>query len=204
MEKKFFTRNTYDSILYESEHFSVVPSLGSLVEGWVLIIPKEETLNISLLEVTLQNELAQLIQEIESFQRSLFGDTVIFEHGPANKCSKTGCGVDYAHLHMVPFKKNLIDGIRKFLGLNYNWVEIEGISNISKYNKDCLDYLYYRSTDNRHYITFYKEFPSQIFRQVIAHFENIPDRYNWREYPENHNILKTMAEFNKIKVSHEW
>lgn len=204
MEKKFFTKEMYDTILCESEHFTVVPSLGSLIEGWVLIAPKEETLNFSLLNEKKYSDLEHLINVIKSFQRTIFDNTIIFEHGPANKCSKTGCGVDYAHLHLVPCEYNLIDGIQSFLKLDYKWHEIQDISEISNINTQVLDYLYFRTQKDQHFITLKEEFPSQIFRQVIAHYKGIPNRYNWREFPEYDTIIGTITEFEKMKVCHEY
>lgn len=204
MEKGFFSNELYNTVLYESEHFIVVPSLGSLVEGWVLIAPKEEILNFSLLNNNQYTELECLVNDVRSFQKVNYGNSVIFEHGPSNKCSNTGCGVDYAHLYLVPIESDLIDGINKFLKLDFKWIEINNISFISKLNIETLDYLYYRSPNNKHFITFREDFPSQIFRQVIAYYKGLPNQYNWRLFPEYNTINKTIIEFEKLKVSHEF
>lgn len=118
-------------------------------------------------------------------------------------CSKTGCGVDYAHLHMVPFSFDLISGIQKFLHIDLKFQEIKSISEIVGLNKDNLDYLYYRTHDNHQFCAFKPEFPSQIFRQVIAYYLGIPEKYRWREYPESKMIEKTIRDFEAIRVCHE-
>lgn len=199
---KFFTKEFCDTVLYESQHFRVVPSLGSLIKGWVLITPKEEYLNFSLLNEPKYAELELLINEIKAFQNSIYGDTVIFEHGPTHKCSKTGCGVDYAHLHLVPCRFNLLDGFHKYLKIDLKWHEIRGISEILNFNKNELDYLYYRTSNDRHFITLHEEFPSQVFRKVIAHYIGNPGKYNWREFPELMTIRKTIQDFEEINVCH--
>ncbi|MCJ7448970.1 MAG: hypothetical protein MUO72_14895 [Bacteroidales bacterium] len=203
MEKKFCTNEMFDTILYESEHFKVVPSLGSLIEGWVLITPKKEALNFSMLYEDIYSELELVISEIRNIQHSLYGNSILFEHGPMKNASKTGCGVDYAHLHLVPTRLDLISGIQKFLHVDFKWQEIVGISEINSINRDLQDYLYYRTLDNRHFCTFNQEFPSQIFRQVIAYSLGFPERYNWKEYPELAVINKTIQDFASIKVCHE-
>jgi ATP adenylyltransferase len=203
MERKFFTNEMFDTILLESKHFNVVPSLGSLVEGWVLITPKEESLNFSMLSEERYSELENLISEIRNIQISLYGSSLIFEHGPMRSCSNTGCGVDYAHLHMVPISFDLLSGIQKFLNIDLKFQEIRSISEIVDLNKDNLDYLYYRTPDNHQFCAFKPEFPSQIFRQVIAYYLGIPEKYRWREYPESKMIEKTISDFEAIKVCHE-
>ncbi|MCK9401404.1 MAG: HIT domain-containing protein [Bacteroidales bacterium] len=203
INKKFFTEEMYDTLLYETEHFTVIPSLGSFIEGWVLIVPKEEILNFSQLTKEKHFELDQLINTIKSIQDSVYGNTVIFEHGPSAKCSKTGCGVDYAHLHLVPCEYNLIDGFQYYFTPNLKWHEIQNIAEIANFNVNKLDYLYYRTQDNKHFVAIREEFPSQIFRQIIAHYKGLPSKYDWKKFPEYQIIKKTIAEFKKIKVHHE-
>ena len=43
--KKFNDLVSYNVRLYETENFAVIPSLGSIVEGWLLIIPKKHYLS---------------------------------------------------------------------------------------------------------------------------------------------------------------
>lgn len=203
MHKRFFTDEIYDSPLYESEHFNVVPSLGSLVEGWVLVVPKEEILNFSQLTEKKYSELEELVNFIKSFQTSLYENAIVFEHGPTDKCSKTGCGVDYAHLHMVPYKYDLIEGIQKYFKLDLQWIKIKDISEISEHNTKRSDYLYFRTQDDKHFITLRESFPSQIFRQVISNYEGIPERFDWKTFPEYNTIIKTIGSFDKLMVYHE-
>jgi diadenosine tetraphosphate (Ap4A) HIT family hydrolase len=204
MEKKFYSTKIYDTVLFETQNFTVVPSLGSLIEGWVLITPKEECLNFSLLDQSKFHELEDLINEIKVFQNSIYGSSILFEHGPSKICSKTGCGVDYAHLHMVPFGQDLLNGFGRFLNINLEWQRIKGISEISAINKIGKDYLYYRTPDNSSFLTIQDEFPSQVFRQIIAYYLNIPERYNWKSYPELDVVAKTIRKYELLKVSHEY
>ena len=55
---------------------------------------------------------------------------VMFEHGPQRLCSTVGCGVDYAHLHIVPTNFDLKTGIHRFFNLNYKW---QNLVSIQKY-----------------------------------------------------------------------
>lgn len=42
-------RQSWDNPVFESRNFVVVPSLGSLVEGWMLLLPKKHLLSMGAL-----------------------------------------------------------------------------------------------------------------------------------------------------------
>ena len=39
--KNFNDKEFYNQRLYETDNFAVIPALGAIVKGWLLIIPKE-------------------------------------------------------------------------------------------------------------------------------------------------------------------
>ena len=193
MGKLFFDKIDYNQVLLESEKFIVIPSLGSLVEGWLLIIPKQFHINLSQLDNEHMDDLVGLIRKVEDQVLPKFGEKyVLFEHGPQNLKSKTGCGVDYAHLHFVPFDSDLKDGLRSFLGLNYHWKEVKDISNLSDYKNAEKDYLFLIDQSGKATITFQENILSQTFRQVIASYLGRPDEFDWKCNFKEDNIHSTI------------
>src|SRR5258708_29134184 len=95
--------NPWNEPLFESENFVVVPSLGALVEGWFLLLPKDHYLCMGALPQSLLDEMMQLRQTVLSFAEGTYEDICAFEHGPHQENRSIGCGVDHAHLHLVPF-----------------------------------------------------------------------------------------------------
>ncbi len=184
MAKNFFENKDYNTPVFETNNFVVVPSLGSLMEGWLLIVPKTYYLNFSQLSAELIAEVKVIIQHLQARFLPLFVNDryVLFEHGPADLLSKAGCGVDYAHLHWVPCDFDLLKGATKFLGLDFAWQEIEGLSDVAKKAKLSQDYLYLQDQEGRHFLTSQPIVPSQTFRQVIAHYLNQPERFDWKSY----------------------
>ena len=81
-EKKFYTSDFYNQILFETDNFTVKPSLGSFVEGWLLIVPKKHYISLgSMDDPTLFKELNSLINKIGEIVQKEYGDYVIFENG---------------------------------------------------------------------------------------------------------------------------
>src|SRR5690349_14094182 len=82
--------------LFESRHFFVVPSLGALVEGWLLLVPKDHFICIGELPESMIAEMESVQTTVTSFLTECYGHATIFEHGPHTDKLQIGCGVDHA------------------------------------------------------------------------------------------------------------
>jgi diadenosine tetraphosphate (Ap4A) HIT family hydrolase len=200
MDKKFFNPTSYNRILFESENFVVIPSLGSLVSGWLLIVPKRFSLNLSLLKKSELEELDNLATNCERTIKEKYGTNVVrFEHGPSIAKSKVGCGVDYAHLHLVPINFDLIIGLQQLLHIDYYWTEINSLVSLSDINFGA-NYLYYRNIANQHFITVQENIPSQLFRRVIASYLHAPETFDWKLFPQIDKIEDTINNLSQVEL----
>src|SRR4051794_31502067 len=86
----------WDTPVYESESFVVVPTVGALVEGWLLVVPRKFRLCIARLAAAEFNELEGLLRDFLPVFEAAFGPASMFEHGAAKMCTSVGCGVDHA------------------------------------------------------------------------------------------------------------
>jgi len=178
----FFENKGYNKPVFESENFLVIPSLGSLVEGWLLIVPKKFHLNFSELSEPHFNELEVVISQLSELFLPMFKKDrfVVFEHGPTIENSVAGCGVDYAHLHWIPIDFDLLSGVSVFLNVDYDWKTIFSLRDLSANNLNNEDYLYVRDQKGVHHMACHKRIPSQTFRKVIAHYLGTPDVFDWK------------------------
>src|SRR5579862_8951840 len=90
----------WDIPLFESPNFVAVPSLGALVEGWLLLIPKCHVLSLGSLPDSTHEELNEFKEFLYAALIQCYGSASAFEHGPIIEKSAVGCGVDHAHLHI--------------------------------------------------------------------------------------------------------
>src|SRR3569833_660334 len=77
----------------------VLPTLGSIVPNWVLVVPRMCAGSISALPEEARKSLLTLGDTAARTMRSQ--NAVFFEHGPGRDGGVVGCGVDQAHLHVV-------------------------------------------------------------------------------------------------------
>src|SRR4051794_17392481 len=92
----------WDLEILRTERFVALPSVGALVPGWTLVVPRRPLRNLSETSPQERTELAQIADTI-AHALGMKGEHVYcFEHGSCEAGSLTGCGVDQAHLHIVP------------------------------------------------------------------------------------------------------
>lgn len=173
--------------ILESEHFVVLPSLGSLVPGWVLVVPREHYLCIGALPQSIFGEFQKLKYETVKSITSRFGETCVFEHGPSSTGSKVGCGVDHAHLHVVPFSGDLAWLAAPFMPDGAGWLSGDVQSCTRAFNLGQ-SYLYFEQPVGTGFISVHPFFGSQIFRKTIALQLGRPDEFDWRQHP-NHPVI---------------
>lgn len=192
-------RRFWNEPLVETANFVVLPSLGSLVEGWVLTVPKQHVISTGGLPPALRSELDTLTSQVRNVLREIYGKPIVeFEHGPSAAKHGTGCGVDHAHLHLVPIDCDLQSWATPFLPTGQDWLH-GGWTQREEAYRGGLDYLYLRKDDGQEFITVSADFGSQIFRRAIAEHLGIADRFNWRTNSELSTVRRTIEAFRGLE-----
>jgi diadenosine tetraphosphate (Ap4A) HIT family hydrolase len=93
----FCSPNLLDTILAETEHFRVVADFAPLVEGHILIMPREHFACYGAVPLAYESELIALKRRVARFFRARYRPAVFFEHGVFHQT------VFHAHLHAFPF-----------------------------------------------------------------------------------------------------
>lgn len=195
--------------LLESQNFVVLPSLGALVEGWLLVVPKDHYPCLGALPKELDEEFDSLKLDVKAMLQTIYGrSAVVFEHGPYREQCDVGCGVDHAHLHVVPSPVRDVDLAELALpylpeGITWSWATKD----------DCVlafsqrrEYLCVESVEGSLQIAVGQGFTGQIFRRVIASLVQKDHEYNWREFLQLETVKQTISriEYWKKEQTAEW
>lgn len=182
--------------LLQTEHFVVLPSLGSMVEGWLLVVPKEHHLCMGAVPSTREDEFFELRDRVRNDLETLYNQPVVlFEHGPSRMLKRTGCGVDHAHVHLVPFAADLVALATPYLDEGTAWYPASSQSLRDAYSKG-LDYLYAEIPGREALMATSTEFGSQVFRRAIADSLQITNEYQWREFRRLDTVANTISDFS--------
>jgi hypothetical protein len=60
------------------------------------------------------------------------------------------------------------------------------------------DYLYVEQPLGKGLLAVHDDFGSQLFRRAIANHMGLGDEYNWREYPQITNIVRTVESLQNL------
>lgn len=89
-------------IVAQTERFVVLPSLGQLAPGHLLLLPREHVTSFGALNKGARQEAQRLCLHISRMLDERFSTPVCFEHGSSGNGHAGGCGITHAHVHFVP------------------------------------------------------------------------------------------------------
>lgn len=173
----------FDRPLLETSNYTVIASIGAPVEGWVLIVPKQHQLNLA--SHYGQREFSELRMSLSRELEQEFRSRVrIFEHGSSHRGSAIGCGVDHAHLHLLPYGSSLVPPTSD----NWRSIALREVADLA----EASEYLLYSDDATDHEPRVLLRRPeatvSQYFRRIVFEREGRSDQYDYRA----HQFLETV------------
>jgi len=176
-------------VLFKSKNFNVFPTIGSFIEGYLLISPRDHHISIGAIPRELYPELEEVKEKVRRVLKENYQIPLFFEHGPASNEKKAGCCVEHAHLHAVPVNAEVIEDLKK----HFQHFEISSYSALKDEFEKGNPYFFVEDQNrNKHLFRIIDIVPSQYIRQVISSRIGMPEKWDWRFYPELDNILKTI------------
>lgn len=91
-----------DRIIAETKNFLFIGSVGQIVEGYSLFVPKKHVLCFGLLSDKLLDEYLELKEKVDKAVTTAYQKPMYFEHGGV------GQSVPHAHIHCVPADRDLL------------------------------------------------------------------------------------------------
>ena len=167
-------RAIWDTSILETDEFVVVPTLGSIVPNWLLLLPRMSAINYREHERRCATRaIDHLRSVVAEFGES---DFTWFEHGAAEPASATGCGVDYAHIHLLldaPFSYEAIAS-HSILKSNVEWRPSQFEAAYSNIRQDS-DYYVLGNAESCIVHDSGVSLGSQFFRKSVADLDGVPE-----------------------------
>jgi hypothetical protein len=158
----------------------------------MLVIPKRKISNLSLLTIEEREELAGLRAQVTRSISTGGSKIFEFEHGDFVG-GPHGCGVDQAHLHLVPLSFDLISAARHTEPSLY-WHAQNGPPD---WTGNCNPYLYVGLPNKHGYIAYPEQPQSQWFRKLIAAESGQRHLWDYKQFPLYTNVVETMEQFSR-------
>lgn len=185
-----------DRPISKNEKYMALASIGAIIEGWTLVIPKSHI--FSMKEIYSDVDFIQFTNKIINKMKKVYNKKcIIFEHGANREGSLISCGTNHAHLHILPYEKSLLSEMKRD---DKKWLEcsskeIEGLVNEEEY------WFYAENVDNvddiSGYLHIVESAESQFFRKIIAEKENCLDMFSYKEFDFIENSLSTYEKLSR-------
>ena len=178
-----------NTIIDESENFIVIPSIGALVDGYLMIVSKKHINSMSELKENERIEYKLLIEKYRNKFKKIYNKfPIIFEHGsPINNSDMKASSVIHAHTHIVNHKfidENLVIKKLKFK-------RVDNLNYLSRKQ----NYIMYINQKNICYISYNFEPTSQMMRKIIAKELGYENKFDWKKEMFIENINSTIKRF---------
>lgn len=183
--------NLKKNVLYESEHFFVVPTIGQMgIEGYLLLCSKKHYLGMGNIPKEYLIELEDILRKTKEIISKIYDSKVlVFEHGPKSDCHNGGGCLDHGHLHIVPTSLDIVPLLTKSFELE----EINDFSSLAEISKaKKYSYMFIETQTGKRYVVEIKSvLPSQYLRQLLALKMGI-NNWDWKINPDYETFEKTI------------
>jgi len=163
-------------IIGQSKNFFVLPMIGPLVRGYLLVVPITHFLSFAHLPIELIREAQAIRDSLREIFSIHYRPPVFFEHGPMSQSRKGGCCTDHAHLHVVAVDCDVAD---KFTDFTYKPRRVNDLVDLPQQMIKDMPYLYYENQRGERWLMDAPVVESQFIRKLIAIEIGATERAYW-------------------------
>jgi len=149
-----------------TKSFHIFPSIGQLVDGYLLAAPKEHYSTFDRMPGALWAEYQTLYGQVRHTLSNIYGTCITYEHGTRGP-SAGGCGIYHAHMHFVPFPWP-IDDLLGDLKKRFPWKTLPNLVDLRTRGDKVSSYLFCEAPDSMRYLFDVSELPSQFMRRLLS------------------------------------
>lgn len=177
-------------IIFSGDNFSIIPTIGQIVRGYLLLISNRHKTSIGSLRYNEMQELEKLMSSIERAFLKVYGKkTIFFEHGiPCDNNERGGCGISHLHLHALPLDDDidLLDEVSK----DFNLKRIKQLDELRDIIFNDKAYILYVNKNKDKFVAEVDKIPSQYMRFLLA--KKIKhDEWDWRACDYEEKLIIT-------------
>lgn len=183
-----------DRTILATTSFRVIPSLGQLVEGHLLLVPELHYRALADMPFDLIIECCQLIDSVRHALDQAYGPCVLFEHGTRTHLGG-GCGIEHAHLHAVPLDESA-DPFR-CLVRQFPCKRTSGLEGIKSDISPESSYLYCENARSDRAVFAVDYLPSQYMRRVLAETLGTSE-WDWRACQREEKLISAVERLSAI------
>ncbi len=184
---------SFSRALLSAAGFRVVPSIGQIVEGHLLIVPQAHFCALADMPAESSLGFNLLLRKVRSVLEEHYSRCVFFEHGIRSEDSG-GCGIDHAHMHAVPVGAH---GVLEALKRDFAGTRIDSIEGVRHVLSDRSSYLFFEDTSQARFAFPVTNLPSQYMRKLVAGSIG-KSNWDWRSSGYEPELVATIQHLSPL------
>ena len=184
-------------VVYETKNFCVMPTLGPLTEGHLLILPKRHCFSYACISRLEYKEFEHIKLVVKKLLTNVYCHPIFFEHGSMSKTLKGGNTYDHAHMHAIPLNIN-IDINEELSRLDFAPRKISFTEELAKQRERRIPYLFFEDQNARKTVCDALTVESQFIRKLLAKRTGKHKNMYWQQ---DLNIELLVSTLNKLRIA---
>lgn len=190
--------STYSRLIRRTSVVDVLAGLGSLVQGYLLVVPRRHVDSVGELSLAEMDEVMRDCGEMSHRIVETFGGEVaMVEHGSSGETAGSGACITHAHVHLMPISGR--SQIEEFMCPGMHPInDLEPLRQSAARSES-----YYLVGDGHSALFFTEgpELPSQFARRQWARLLGREAEYDWAVVPELTNARLTVEKLRRDSLS---
>lgn len=179
-----YREDDWGRIILTSENFVVLPSIGQLGEGHLMIVSKAHHTAVAQLDIRSREELVVVSNRVRTWMQSRIAQhVVLFENGDPAGNGRMGCTISHLHVHLVASNRPMT-GLQMAFGL-LGAECIRGLDALPRL-RDAYSCIEFASAEG---LLVRRRLPSQTLRKVVAD-QLGSKRWDWRLAGQEQQLLE--------------
>jgi diadenosine tetraphosphate (Ap4A) HIT family hydrolase len=180
--------STPNRTLFSNSELVVLPSIGSFVPGYLLIMPIQHHRSFADLDVGDIRYAGVFTETVRQLVTDHFGSAIVAEHGPGAPGLKSSACCDHAHFHVIPSDPYKV--IQAYVDAGGIPHTLKDIGALGKWSQQ--PYLFLSPLPYVYLAWSFSEgFSSQFVRRVCTQILGYPEFFDWAVFPYTENMLLT-------------
>ncbi len=179
-----------DRVLACGPGVNLLPTVGMLVRGYLLVSAREHVLSMAELGAPRLRELDSWLDAVRSTLTPSFGQYITFEHGSC-LADRTGSCIEHAHMHLIPMAEYLSDQLRNAA----SWDTLPDFAGLARYGGASYAYLHLPGV---HLVLANPRLGSQWIRRQVAAFRDRDD-WDWSLNRDDQELKETLYAIDELE-----
>lgn len=194
------SRAPYDRTLLDGGDWVLAPTLGAIVPGWLLAIPRRPVLSFRDWAAQGGKSASSVLEALTAHLSLPLDEVIWFEHGPVQPGSLIGCGLDHAHLHILIHPRFTFERFKELARetSDLDWIDGAAAQSYSTLPRTS-SYMIAGCGAHAIRAVEVEGAGSQFFRRVVAKLADNSAAWNYRTSAHLANVELTIAMFGQLE-----